>query len=89
MKLLYILPLVLLTGCVTVPVKHSMPEMPPELSEKCPLLKQVADGEGRLTELLKVVTENYTTYYECSAKNESLVKWYQRQKTIHDDVFNK
>lgn len=88
MRVLYILLLPLLTGCITVPVKHAMPELPPELVEKCPPLKQLGEGETRLTELLKVVTENYTIYYECSAKNESLVDWYDRQKKIHDKVFN-
>lgn len=89
MRLLYLIPLLLLAGCVTVPVKHAMPELPPELAEQCPILKKLPEDEERLTEFLKVVTENYTTYYGCSTKQESLVKWYRAQKKIHDDVFNK
>lgn len=79
-----------LTGCtVTVPVKHSLPDIPPLLKERCPDLLLLAEKEERLSEFVKVVTQNYTMYHECGAKHELLVKWYLEQKQIHDTVHNK
>jgi hypothetical protein len=79
---------IFLTGCVTAPVKHKMPDLPKELSEKCQALKQVSENEEKLSELLKVINQNYGLYYDCMIKQESLVEWYSKQKKIHDDVHN-
>ncbi len=90
MKYLILLPLLLLTGCFgTAPVKHALPEAPAQVVERCPDLKMMDENEERLSELLKVVTQNYTTYYECATKHDYLIKWYREQKAIHDSVFNK
>lgn len=80
----------ILTGCtVTVPVKHSMPEIPAILLERCPDLLLIADKEERLSEFIKVVAQNYIKYHECGAKHELIVKWYIEQKQLHDAVHNK
>lgn len=89
MRLLLLAPVLLLTGCLVTPVKHALPEMPERLGGTCPRLKQLPDNEEKLTEFLKVVTENYTTYYDCAVRHDGLVEWYKIQKKIHDDVFNK
>ena len=89
MRLLLITSVLLLSGCVATPVKHALPEAPEKLTKTCPKLKEVPLEEERLTEFLKTVTQNYTTYYECAVKHDGLVEWYQIQKKIHDDVFNK
>ncbi len=91
MKLLLLIPFLIITGCATVsaPVKHSLPEAPAMLVERCPELKQLPDNEEKLSELLKVVIHNYTLYHECGAKHELLVKWYNEQRQVHDAVFNK
>lgn len=89
MKYLILSFLLLLSGCWTVPVKHPLPEPPLKLIEKCPQLKSLPDDEERLSELMKTVIENYSTYYDCAVKHDGLVEWYQIQKKIHDDVFNK
>ena len=79
-----------LTGCGhNPPVPHAFPEPPARLLERCPQLKQLAQDETRLSELLKVVTENYSTYYQCATKDDALIEWVQVQKQIHDSVFNK
>ena len=79
-----------LSGCsVTVPVKHGLADMPQMLIERCPDLMLLPDKEERLSELIKVVSQNYTLYHECGAKHELLVKWYIEQKQIHDAVHNK
>jgi starvation-inducible outer membrane lipoprotein len=89
MRLLLITLALLLSGCVATPVKHELPEAPEKLIKACPKLKEMPVDEERLTEFLKTVTQNYTTYYECAVKHDGLVEWYQIQKKIHDDVSNK
>ena len=89
MKLLLLLPIVLLTGCISAPVKHAFPKPPEIIVEKCPQLNQVAANETQLSEFLKTVTKNYTLYHDCAAKHDLLVKWIKEQSEIHDAVFNK
>ena len=78
---------ILLTGCVT-PVKHKLPDVPTHLTGRCIDLIQIAQDEDRLTEFLKVVSKNYTLYYDCANRHESFLNWYNEQKVIHDEVFN-
>lgn len=79
-----------LAGCtVTTPVKHGLSDMPKMLIERCPDLVLLPEKEERLSEFVKVVSQNYTLYHECGAKHELLVKWYIEQKQIHDAVHNK
>jgi hypothetical protein len=90
MKYLIVVLAFFLSGCLTNPsIKHKFPEPPVKLLEKCPQLKKLAEDEERLSELLKVVSENYGTYYDCAVKNDALIEWIQKQTIIHDDVFNK
>lgn len=85
-KLLLVLPAILLTGCLTTaPVKRNFPEVPQELVEACPDLKQT-DGTTKLSEVLKVVTENYSQYHECQVKVDTWIEWYKTQKQIFESV---
>lgn len=84
-KLLLLIPIVLLTGCLTTPVKRNFPEVPQELMEACPDLKSVQETE-KLSEVLKVVTSNYGQYHECRIKVDTWVEWYKTQKQIFDSV---
>lgn len=84
-KLFLLIPIVLLTGCLTTPVKRNFPEVPQELMEACPDLKTVSDTE-KLSEVLKVVTTNYGQYHECRIKVDTWVEWYKTQKQIFDSV---
>ena len=87
MKYILLLSCILLTACsTTVPVGHTLPGIPNELTVNCPALHEVPDNEEKLSEMLKVVNLNYGLYYECSAKKELLVEWYAKQKKIHDDI---
>lgn len=83
------IPVVLiLAGCTTsVPVKRNFPEAPPSLKQKCEELKTV-DVKDRvlITDMLKVVVQNYTLYYECSIKVDGWNEWYDEQKKIFDSV---
>ena len=85
-RLFLLLPALLLTGCLTTtPVKRNFPEVPAELMEACPDLKQTKETE-KLSEVLKVVTENYSQYHECRIKVDTWVEWYKTQKQIFDSV---
>ena len=87
MKLLLVLPIVvLLSGClITTPVKRNFPEVPTELIGACPDLKKTEPTE-KLSEVLKVVVDNYGQYHECKIKVDTWVEWYKTQKDIFESV---
>ena len=86
MRLLFLIPLVfVLTGCFTTPVKRTFPDVPPELMQACPDLKLV-DQTEKLSDVLQVVTNNYSQYHECRIKVETWIEWYNKQKTIFNSV---
>jgi hypothetical protein len=85
MKLLLLIPAVLLTGCLVTPVKRNFPEVPPEIMLACPDLKTIEPTE-KLSDVLKVVTDNYGQYHECRAKVDAWVEWYKTQKQIFESV---
>lgn len=88
MKTLILSLAVLLSGCsVMVPVKNKFPEAPASLRTQCEALRTVdAKDKTAITELLKVVVQNYTLYYECSTRVEGWNEWYEAQKKIFDSA---
>ena len=84
-KLLVILFAGVLTACTTAPVKRIFPEAPKELLQQCPDLKQT-EPTSKLSEVLKVVTDNYSQYHECQLEVETWIEWYNTQKHIFDSV---
>lgn len=87
MKYAIILAAFFLTGCATVsvPVKAKFPEIPETLLVRCPQLEKTKE-DAKLSDISKVVTVNYTTYYECAVKHDGLVEWYTIQKKIYESV---
>ena len=85
-KLLVLIPAVLLTGCLNTPVSRHFPEVPEELKVACPSLEQVDPSTTKLSEVVRVVTDNYTQYHECRVKVDAWIEWYQTQKSIFDSV---
>ena len=81
----YLLLILLLTGCTTVPVTAKFPEAPNELLQKCPALKQLEE-DVKLSDVAKNITYNYTLYYECVIKLDAWIEWYQSQKKIFESV---
>jgi hypothetical protein len=88
MKSLIIVGLVIfLSGCVaTVPVSRNFPDIPPSLQAGCENLELVPAGTDKLSEVLVVVTNNYSKYHECQIKVETWQEWYKTQKEIFDSV---
>lgn len=86
MRLFFISVLTLcLIGCTTVPVAPKFPQVPNQLLEKCPELSKISD-ETKLSDVAKTVTLNYTTYYECSIKQEAWIEWYNVQKQLYESI---
>jgi hypothetical protein len=87
MKYTIIVLSIFLSGCATVsvPVKAKFPVMPETLLVQCPQLEQVKE-DAKLSDITKVITKNYTTYYECAVKHDAIVEWYKIQKTIYESV---
>lgn len=87
MKLIAILlSSLLLTGCLTTPVKRNFPEIPDELKVACPDLKEVDTNTTKLSEVISVVTVNYSEYHSCKVKVDAWIEWYKTQKEIFDSV---
>lgn len=85
-RLLLLVPVLLLTGClVSTPVKRNFPEVPKELMEACPDLKKTEPTE-KLSEVLKIVVDNYGQYHECKIKVDTWAEWYKTQKDIFESV---
>ena len=85
MKYLVLIMSLLLAGCATpVPVTMKFPAAPKDLQVTCPDLDKVDPNTVQLSEVMKVVTKNYGTYYECKAKIDNWIKWYNEQKAIMD-----
>jgi hypothetical protein len=87
MKLTSLILVVFLVGCSTsVPVKQKFPDVPKSLVEKCESLKKVEGDRVAITEMLKVVVQNYGMYYECAAKVDGWNDWYLEQRRIYESV---
>jgi hypothetical protein len=78
----------LLTGCIDLmPVtKMKFPEVPQELKDACPDLKDVNPNTKKISEVLPIVVENYGTYYQCKIRVDAWIEWYNTQKEINDSV---
>ena len=81
----YLILLLLLTGCTTVPVAQKFPEAPQQLLETCDRL-QLLENPTTLSILTKTVAENYKRYHLCANKHEGLVEWYRQQKRVFEEI---
>jgi hypothetical protein len=81
----FLILLLILGGCTAVPVKRTFPAVPDELKAACPDLQKL-NPEAKMSDVLGIVTQNYTTYHECRIRNEAWVQWYDSQRKIFDEV---
>ena len=85
MKLVLVI-LVFLTGCSTVvPIKQKFPEAPKPLLELCEPLK-LAQDTTTISELTKIVIENYKQYHLCANTHSSFIDWYYQQKKNFEEL---
>lgn len=84
-KLILLVPVFLLSGCLTTaPVKPKWPDVPAELLIACPDLAKVDTNTNKLSDVLQVVTDNYSQYYDCKSKVDDWIVWYNGQKDIYN-----
>ena len=87
MKSVVVAVILFLTGCTTVvPVQQEFPVAPAMLLQRCPDLLQIDDGKNSLRDMLKVVIQNYSLYYQCAEKTHGWQDWYGEQKRIFESV---
>ena len=87
MKLTSLILAAFLVGCSTpVPVKQKFPAVPKALIEKCESLKKIEGDRVAITEMLRVIVQNYGMYYECATKVDGWQEWYNDQKKIYESV---
>ena len=87
MKYLLLMLVALLVACSTaVPIKQRFPDVPKALLEKCENLKKIEGDRVAITEMLKVIVQNYGMYYECATKVDGWQEWYSDQKKIYENV---
>lgn len=79
------LSVVALSACTAVPVARNFPDIPPSLTKSCPNLLDTPQTK-KLSEVLEVVTENYSLYHECQIKVDLWLEWYQQQRDIFNSV---
>ena len=84
-KLITLCSLALLAGCTTVPLDRNFPDAPKELMEPCPDLNQTAETD-KLSDVLKVVNENYGLYHKCQDRTGKWIDWYKQQREIFNSV---
>jgi len=75
-----------LSGCTTVvPVNTEFPKIPDTMKQKCSVLDKVKE-DSQLSDVAKVITENYAKYHECSLRNDLWIEWYNTQKKTVESV---
>lgn len=84
MKILFLIPAILLTGCLSTAPKF--PGIPEHLKTSCPELNEVAAGTKELSKVLDVVVVNYSTYYECRVKVDAWLEWHKEQQKIFNEA---
>ncbi len=85
MKLTLLLAPLFLAGCMTVPVTAKFPEAPKELQVSCVPLEQTP-LDVKLSDLTKIIVNNYSAYYSCSSVVDSWKDWYVNQKRIYEEL---
>ena len=88
MKKLTALLFVLLTGCASnnVAVKMNFPDVPADLKTSCPELAQVDTSTTKFSEVIDVVSSNYSQYYICKDRVDNWIDWYNTQQKIFNSV---
>jgi hypothetical protein len=88
MKKLIVLLSVVLCACATKPVvvQQKWPAVPEELMTACPDLQKVPESTTELSDLITVVSDNYTQYKECKVKMDNWIAWYNTQQKIYESV---
>jgi hypothetical protein len=90
MKVIILSLVLFLSGCALfqkpVPIAPQWPDVPFQLTRKCDELKSLAGEKISITDMMKVIVENYALHYQCSTKVEGWQEWYEEQRKIYETV---
>lgn len=96
MKYFILLVALFLSGCSLFGPRYApveppkWPEAVPALVEKCKELQQMEiSGTASITDILKIVVQNYGFYHQCSYKVDGWNKWYEEQKKNYEEAILK
>ena len=79
--------MLILSGCAsTVNVSRKFPDAPDDLKQSCPALQTVDQNTDKLSDVVSVVSKNYSQYYDCKDQVDAWNEWYQVQKRIFESV---
>lgn len=84
MKSLLFCLIISLTAC-TVPVKQDFPKVPESFLQQPKELKTVPDNSS-FSDMIEVMLDNYSSYYDVSERLKSWQEWYKQQKSIYEKV---
>ena len=85
-KIALLISAVILTGCQSVPIVPKWPDVPKELLASCPDLKTVDPSNDKLSVVVDTVADNYKEYYDCKAKADDWITWYNSQQKIWEKI---
>jgi hypothetical protein len=85
MKYSLLLSTFLVTGCMSVPITQTFPNVPENLKTSCTPL-EVIPNAAKMSDIITIVSKNYGEYHNCNAKVEAWNEWYTKQKKIYDEV---
>ena len=86
MKYIVVILALLLTACsTTVPITQRFPQAPNQLLQKCKPLELVQQ-DADIIQTTKVVVNNYTEYYQCSAQVDGWIEWYTIQQKLFKEL---
>jgi hypothetical protein len=80
--------LITLVGCKTAPVVVSpkFPDVPEELIKPCPDLALIDEKVEKLSQVMIIVSSNYSQYYDCKVQIDNWIEWYNMQRDIQNKI---
>jgi hypothetical protein len=89
MRAMIILFCLLFSGC-SLFQKQPVPMVPdfpqPYSTEKCKQLMTIEGDQVPMTDVLKVIVENYKLYYYCSDMVDGWNDWYKQQRDVYEKL---
>lgn len=85
MRLCILVASLFLAGCTAVPVKRSFPAVPDVMMQPCSELEQIDISTTKMSDVLIIVTNNYSKYHQCKINQDTWIEWYSTQKRIFED----
>jgi starvation-inducible outer membrane lipoprotein len=86
MKKLILISMLLLSGCISVPVDRTFPKIPDSFRESVPDLTPLSVKNPQLSDIISNANDNYSEYYKLRNRYNEWINWYDTQKKIFESV---